>query len=205
MTTRAWPGLLVGIWTALAVSARAGEILPPAACPAPCAPAVEKTIPHHRIYLLEDQEATTLPRLTPRAVEVGREVRTQLDVEYQETRFSVTEMELKPRTVEQEVVVCSVVPETVPDPITGKPCTVYTKRQDVKKVKVTVYDLVPVEKHYVHRTPFLRPREQEVTVKQLVLDETTEPAVRKTLRAVPVQQEIKLSIPAPACPAPCLP
>jgi hypothetical protein len=224
---RLLPALLLGLSTTLTGSLRAQEPVRPegaqekkepekketpkeAPLAAPECADCPQTREIHRsrtqVYIVEQEEATTIPRLTTRAVECGREVRTHLEVDWAETKYSVTELEFKPRTVLQEVVVCSVEPKKSVDPHSGKECTVFEKVESVKKVKVTVYDCVPVEKHYILKTPVIKPVDKEYLVRRLVLDSTTEPGIRKTLRAVHAPEDVKLQVPlttVPCLTAPC--
>lgn len=213
MIRRILPSLLVGcaaLTGGLARSqepaSRLPETLPPptpAACPAPCVPTVEKTFHRRNVILIPEQSATTLPQLTLRPVEVCREKKTTLEIDWREEKRTCTELVLKPREIEQEVVCTTVKPETTVDPCTGKPCTVYKQVPEVQKVKITVFDAVPEEREYVVRFPCLKPVDNEVVVKQLVLDATTIPAICTRFRAADTSCEIKVQV--PACPGICPP
>jgi hypothetical protein len=215
MIQRLFPGLVV--LAALTGSASQGQevpqklperIPPPASAPQaieappPCCPTVEKTICTRKVYLLEEQTATTLPRLTLRDVEVCHEKQTNLQIDWKETRYVCTELTVEPVVSEQEVVCLTVKPETTIDPCTGKPCTVYKQVPEVKKVQVTVMKAVPREKEYILRTPCLKPVEREVVVQRLAVDATTIPAVTTRLHAVTVPCEVKVQV--PVCPPPCI-
>jgi hypothetical protein len=210
---------LAGCWALSAVLSHAAEIPlklpdavpptpsavpgPPATtCPSACLPFVEKTISLRKVYLVEEQAATTLPQLTLREFEAACAKETSLDIAWKEEPFVCTELTLKAREVEQEVACTKVEPVTRIDPSTGHPCTVYEQVPVVKKVKITVYDAVPEERAYVVRFPCVKPVERNVIVKRLAIDATTEPAIEKHLRAITVPCEAKVM--APANPAPCL-
>ncbi len=169
--------------------------------PPPCCPTIEKTICTRKVYLLEEQTAATLPRLTLRDVEVGREKQTSLQIDWKESHYVCTELTVEPVTSEQEVVCLTVKPETSVDPCTGKPCTVYKQVPEVKKVQVTVMKAVPRQREYIVRTPCLKPVERDVVVHKLAVDATTIPAVTTRLHAVTVPCEAKVQV--PLCQPPC--
>jgi hypothetical protein len=166
-------------------------------------PLIEKTIPYAKIYLVEEQCATTLPRLTPREVEVGR-AQACLEVDFRAEKRTVTVLEIKKRVVEQEVTCLTTEPVKSCDPCTGQPCIVYQQVPVVKKVPITVSECVPVPREVVVQVPVVKPG-KELVVKKLVLDATTIPAIETRLRAVPVQTEIQVQVPAclPPCPPTC--
>src|SRR5207247_6168338 len=100
----------------------------------------------------------------------------------------------------QEVVTTKIEPVQTIDPCTGCAVTVYKQVPEIKKVKLTVYEAVPVEKQVVDRYPYLKPVEKDVIVKQLVVDETTEAAIEKRLRAITVREVTPLPVhPAAPC------
>ena len=200
--------VVVGCWAVPVLLCQAEEkpaslpdvAAPAPACAAPCPPPVEKTISRREVYLVEEQAACTLPALTPREVELARTKEASLEVAWHEAPFVCTELTLKPREVDQEVVCTTVAPVTKVDLATGQACTVYEQVPVVKKVRVTVYDVVPEERAYLVRTPYLKPVEKCVIVKGLTVDATTEPAVEKRLRVITVPCEAKVVM--PACPVP---
>jgi hypothetical protein len=165
----------------------------------------EKTIPYGQVLLVPQERATTLPQWTLREVEVGRGPGGPV-LSFHEERRTVTELELRPREVEQQVVCTESKPETVTDPCTGRCHTVYRPCEVVKTVKVKAYDTVPVQREVIVRVPVLKPG-PDVVVKKLVLDKATVPAVETTFKAVHVPNEIKVLVPGcpagsgPACPA----
>jgi hypothetical protein len=177
---------------------------PPAPCAGACVPTAEKTIRTRKIFLVEEQAATTMPKLALREVELARRRQTVPEIAWREERFTATELEFKPRECEQEVACTEMKPVTKIDPCTGCPCTVYEQVPVVKRVKVTVYDAVPQQRDYVVKVPWLKPVEQDVVVKGLVLDRTTVPAIEKRWSAVPVESEVKVQVPVsvPPCPPP---
>jgi len=73
-----------------------------------------------------------------------------------------------------------------------------------KKVKITVYEAVPVTKEYIVRTPCLNPVEEDVIVKKLAVDFTTIPAIEKRLTVLTTDCEMKYPAPVPP-PPPCCP
>jgi hypothetical protein len=177
-------------------------MMAPHPSPAPCpAPVLEKTISLPRTTLVEQQEATTLPKWVLRDVVVGcGQEGPALD--FREERHLVTEMTLKPRQVEQQVTCMESKPVTTTD-CQGHCHTEYHPCPVVKAVKVTVYDTVPVQREVVVRVPVLKPG-RELVVKKLALDCATEPAIRKTFTAVTVPNEIRVVVPISPipCPAP---
>jgi hypothetical protein len=76
--------------------------------------------------------------------------------------------------------------------------------QVTKRVKITVYDVVPEQREYIVRTPCLKPVEEDVVVKKLAVDKITIPAIEKRLEAIPTDCEIKVPM-VSAPPQPCLP
>jgi hypothetical protein len=170
--------------------------------PEPCAvPVIEKTICLPRSTLIEQQEATTLPKLTLREVEAGRALECPA-LDFREERHTVTEITLKPREVEQQVTCVESKPVTVTDPCTGHCHTEYHQCPVVRTVKVTVYEKVPVQREVLVRVPVLKPG-RELVIKQLVLDCTTQPAIAKSYQVETVPNEIHMVV--PACQAPCPP
>jgi hypothetical protein len=205
------PGLLVGIL--IPVFALAQEPKPPLpAAPIPLAesppitvPAPEgcaapgRTICLDKVHLVEDQCATTIPKLTLREEVIGTKQIQELY--FHEEKQTVTALVQKPREVEQQVECTTMQPCTTVDPCTGCPHTVYNPVPIMRTVKVTVYDIVPETREVIVRVPCLRPG-PELQLKRLTLDSTQEPAIRTTLRAIPEHNEVHV----PECPAPvCLP
>src|SRR6516162_2887849 len=169
MITRSLPALLAATLL-LAGAAPGQEKLPPpeappqALPPAPvpdgpaCAPDCHgppRTVAVPRVHIVERQEATTLP-----------------------------DLELRPRVVEQCVTCYTTRPVKEVDPCTGKECIVHKPVPEVKTVKVTVYDCVPVERIVVVRVPVVKENPAELVVKRLVLDVNTVPAIRKTYEGI---------------------
>lgn len=164
----------------------------------PPLPPVEKIIQHKQLIVVPEQSATTINNLLPRKVECGTTTITQVVPEFPETKFSVTEFVLKPRTVYQEVVVCTVEPKQSTDPVTGKTCTTFEKVSKVQKVALTVYDLVPEQRQLALRTAVVTTKEQPVKIERMVVDEVTEAAIINRLRVHPVEETIP--VPVPSCP-----
>jgi hypothetical protein len=157
-----------------------------------------RTICLDKVHLVEDQCATTFPKLSLRDEVIG--TKQEMELYYQEERQTVTAMVQKPREVEQQVECTTMEPSTTIDPSTGCPHTIYKPVQVIRTVKITVYDCVPETREVIVRVPCLRPG-KEFLLKRLVLDCTQEPAIRKTLRAVPEHNEVHV----PECPTTCLP
>ncbi len=175
----------------------------PAALPPPCAGGgqTEKTICLPKVLLVEEQQAITVPVMRLREQAVGRDVIHKMEVTYVEEKHTITEMKTVPRIVEQQVCVTKMVPQASVD-CTGKPCTIYTKVPEVKTVKITVFDVVPVQREVIVRMPCLKPVDVEVEVRKLVVDETEEAAILKRWNLNITPNEIKVML--PACPLPCL-
>lgn len=176
---------------------------PPAGLVPGCGATVEKSIPLREIVLREHQSATTVPVLTVREVESCRGTRTDLTIGIHEERHTAPGIELRPRETFQEVTCLTTQTENVADPATGCCHPVYRQVPVVKRVKITVYDVVPVERHYLVSTAYLKPVEVRTVTKRAVVDSTTAPAIRRTLEAIPVEGSI--TIQKPGCSLPCLP
>jgi hypothetical protein len=161
------------------------------------------TIHRKKVFILETQTATTLPKLTLRDVDVCREKKTTVEVDWRVEKHTCKEHEIRSRQVEQEVTCTEVVPETTTDPATGKSCTVYKQVPVVKKVMVTVQEAVPVDREYLVKFPCLRRTEREMQVKKLEVDRTTIPAIEKKLHAVVAPCEI--TVQKNVCPFACPP
>jgi hypothetical protein len=224
MPSRFMPALLIGLLIASRGFAQPPEpgvrpqTLPPAdlppprmptpdqapgrPAPPPCAcPLGVKTIPYGQVLLIPQERATTLPRWGLREVEVGRGPGGPV-LSFHEERQVVTELQLQPCEVEQQVTCMESKPQTVTDPCTGQCRTTYVSCPVVKTVKVKVYQAVPVHREVVVRVPVLKPG-PEVVLKKLELDMTTVPAVETTYRALTTPGAITVT--APACPAPAPP
>jgi len=173
--------------------------------PLPCAGCWvnEKTISLPKVLLVEEQTAITVPKMALREQTVCRDMIQKMELTWKEEKHTVTEMKTVPRTVEQQVCTTKMVPETTVDPATGKACTVYNKVSQTKTVTLTVYDVVPVEREVIVRLPCVKPVDVEVEVRQLVVDETEEAAIRKRWDLNVTPNEIKVML--PACPLPPLP
>jgi hypothetical protein len=175
----------------------------PAALPPPCAGGsqTEKTICLPKVLLVEEQQAITVPVMRLRDQVVGRDVVHKMEVTYVEEKHTVTEMKTVPREVEQQVCVTKMVPQTSVD-CTGKPCTIYVKVPETKTVKITVFDVVPVQREVIVKMPCLKPVDVEVEVHKLCVDETEEAAILKRWHLNITPNEIKVML--PACPLPWL-
>lgn len=167
------------------------------ACPsgAPCA---GRTISIPRLTLLEEQNATPVPKLAIREQIVG-EARS-LDVEYKEAPQLVTEWSLQPREVTQLVPCTTMVPVTVTDPCTGKCHTEYKSCPIVRPVKITVFDKIPVQRAVTVGVPCLKPG-QPMLVQKLVVDCTIEPAIASRFQLLTTPNQVHV----PACPVCPLP
>jgi hypothetical protein len=168
------------------------------ASPEACVPTITRTVTGKQVLLQEIQTATTMPKLEVREVEAGRT--TTVELAWKEDRQKRTEMELRPRQVEQQVCVTTTKAVTTVDPCTGCPCTVYQQVPEVKTVTITVNDVVPVEREYLVKTAYLKP--VDMVVKKLVLEASTVPAISTKLNAIETPYEVPVQV--PACPLPCL-
>ena len=142
--------------------------------------------------LMEQQEATTVPRMRVREEVVGRAC--GLDVEYREKKQVVVEWTLKPREVVQNVPCTKMVPVTVTDPCTGQCRTEYKSCPVVRPVKLTVYDPVPVERLVVVAVPCLKPG-KPLQASKLFVDTTIEPAIRTHMQVLAMPNQVHV----PAC------
>jgi hypothetical protein len=176
-----------------------------AAYPLACPPTVEKHLGGREIYLHEVQSATTLPKLTLRTEDVARATHVYPEVAWSEQRFSRTEIQMKSREEERDVV-CTQMEKATEVDCHGVAHTVYKAVPVVRRVKITVYDPVPVQKDYLLRTPYLKPVPHEMLVRKLAVDATLEPAIQKRWEAIPVPWQATVPVPAPLPPAAaCLP
>jgi hypothetical protein len=122
---------------------------------------------------------------------------------------SRTEMVLKPCEVTKEVTICTQKPIVKVDPCTGCSTVIFEPVKETKLVKEITYQLVCEEKQVTVRTPFLRPTEEPIGIKTLVLDSETKPVIRTERFGVLVPVEITerkpICAPPPPCPlpAPC--
>jgi hypothetical protein len=149
--------------------------------------------------LMEQQEATTIPQMKVREEVIGRAC--GLDVEYREQKQVVTEWELKPREVIQEVPCTTMKPVTVTDPCTGQCRTEYQSCPIVRQVKVTVYDPVPVERQVAVAVPCLKPG-KPLQVSRLAVDCTIEPALRTRFQLLCMPNQVTVP---PCCALPPAP
>ncbi len=177
-------------------------LLPPPLCAPPCLPSIDKFISVPRYTLVDENAATTIPVMKVRDVAVGRA--QGLEVEFRETKRVVTAWVAKPRDVEQEVLCTTLVPYTVTDPCTGECHTDYKPCPVLRKVKVTLYDVVPEEQQVAVSVPIIKPG-PPLEVRRVTVDTTMEPAIETRLRLYSMPNEIHVSV--PACPPilpPCL-
>lgn len=211
-TSRFFAGLATLVfWAASAAADEKPVELPspptklPATAPAPavigsaCA-APERTISKLDILIREHQSATTLPALAVREVEVSRCPAATLGIGWLEQKQSCPGLELKPRETIEEVTCITAEPVNVVDPATGCAHIEYQQVPVVKKVRVTVFDLVPVERHFLVAVPYLKTVPVTEVVKKITVTPTSVPALRTTLEAIPVPCEVP--VPAPPCTLP---
>jgi hypothetical protein len=174
------------------------------ASPSCAPPVIEKTIPSTQVLLVPTEQATTIPDWKLREVELGRLPAAPV-LNFREQKQKVIVMELREREVEQKVVRYESQVVKVTDPCTGKCRTEYKSCPVVKTEKVKVHEVVPVEREVVVRVPVLEPGGEEV-VTGLVLDQLTQPAVRRTFEAVTTNHALKVQVPVPVvCPPPAPP
>jgi hypothetical protein len=153
--------------------------------------------------IVEDQNAVAIPKMALRDVEIGRD-RYCYALDFREEKQMITVMELKPRIEEQTVCVTKLVPQTVLDEC-GKPCTKMCEIPDVQVVKVTKYDVVPVQREVIVTVPVLKPG-REYQVIGLALDHWTAAGIETRLHLEENTDEVHVSIPTcpiPEKPAPC--
>ncbi len=182
------------------------ETKPPVEIAAPT-PVCEKTIPRRETYLVPQEQATCIENLSLREIEACRRKVTDYQLDFKETTHVGTEIVLKPKEVEQEVI-CHKTEAVQGTDCHGNPCTTYKQVPVVHKVTVTVYEPVREKREFIVRSPIVRAVESEMIVKKLVLDRTEEPAIRRTFKAVQVEEQIKVPIYQlpplpPRCPTPC--
>ncbi|HEY7158664.1 MAG TPA: hypothetical protein VH575_32265 [Gemmataceae bacterium] len=162
-----------------------------AACPA-------KTISVPRLTLMEQQSATTIPKMNLREEVVGKAY--GLDVEFREEKQIVTEWSVKPREVIQEVPCTTMVPVKTTDPCTGECRTEYKSCPVVRQVKIIVNEPVPVQRVVTVSVPCLKPG-NPLLVKKLAVDVTMEPAICTKMQLLTMPNEVYV----PSCPPACLP
>lgn len=166
-----------------------------AGCPAD-APCPARTVSVPRFTLMEEQKATTVPKLNVREVVVGHA--TGLDVMYQEMKQPITEWALQPREVVQFVPCTTMMPVMVTDPCTGQCHTEYKECPTVREVRITVFDPIPVPRLVSVGVPCVRPG-QPLRVSKLVVDKTIEPAICSRFQLLTQPNEVLV----PACPPGC--
>jgi hypothetical protein len=171
--------------------------LPPLADCAP--PLVHETLPLPQLLLVPHREATTIPTLTLREVEIGRT--REMEIGFREEKQVVTEIQVRPRQEDRLMNYMDMKPVTVTD-CTGHCHTEYHPCPAVKTVKVTVYDTVPVQREVVIKVPVLKPG-RELVVKKMVVFPTATAGIKETFEAVTVPNEVNVLV--PACPHPPLP
>lgn len=186
-----------------------GQVLPPIAgphgvpahsgCGAPgcdggCAQC-GRTLHREKIYLIEEQEATTQHKLEIREQVVAIQTENQLKIDFHKEKRFVTELKLEPYEVTQEVIASKVVEETDYD-CHGNPIKKFVTVPCVRQVKLTKYHQVPVTREVEVTVPCLRCVPRQVMVKKCVALPIEVAAIRRTLRGVPIHNTIDV----PACP-----
>ena len=181
--------------------------LPPMPVPVPpelppigpsCAACPAKTISVPRPTLMEQQSATTIPKMNVREEVVGKA--NGLDVEFREEKQIVTEWSVKPREVIQEVPCTTMVPVKTTDPCTGECRTEYKSCPVVRQVKIIVNEPVPVQRVVTVSVPCLKPG-NPLLVKKLAVDVTMEPAICTKMQLLTMPNEVYV----PSYPPTCLP
>jgi hypothetical protein len=158
----------------------------------------EKTIWVPRLTLVPEETAIAVPKMKERLVEVGRDFITKIDLDYRTETHKITELVVKSRDCEQQVVVMTLKPETTIDPVTGHSCTVQKPCPEVKTVKTKVYYTEPEEREVTVRIPCLKQTQQEVAIKKFVIDEWSEAAIERRYHYILTPNEIHAQI--PPCP-----
>ena len=174
------------------------ETPPPPALPEGCAPPC-RTISVPGFYLQEIQCATTLPRMLLRDELVGVQCGGPV-LDFIEQRQTVTVLEMRPHPAEQEVTCLASQPVTTVDSC-GKCCTVYQQVPVVKKVAITVFEPVSVQKEVIVRVPVLKPG-KDLLVRRLAVDAVTIPAIESRFNLLTVPNEVAVPEPPP-CTPPC--
>jgi hypothetical protein len=154
------------------------------------------TISLPKYYLQEVQSATTLPRMFLRDEIVGTQPGGPV-LDFVEQRQFITVLEMKPREEEQEVTCMKSEPITTVDSC-GKPCTTYQQVPDVRKVKITVFEPVSVQREVIVRVPVLKPG-RDLVVKRIVLGEETIPAIESRFNLLTIPNEVNVPVAPPAC------
>jgi hypothetical protein len=174
--------------------------------PSCCVQTVEQTYPVKRVQIAEVQETICLPRLPVRE-EITKVPFVGVDIEYREERQPVTYLVTRTRIEERPVQSVSLVPETTIDPCTGCACTTYKEVPICRIAKVEVVDVVPETKIAVIKVPVLKCVEKLAVVRQIVVDQTSEPAALTRFQAVETSTQVTapLIVVQPPCPAPPLP
>jgi hypothetical protein len=163
----------------------------------------ERSATVSRVHIVERQEATTAPEYKLRD-EVCRTTVPGLEVDYHEERRIVADVELRPHVSEQQVTCYTTRLVEEIDPCTGKACLVHKQVPEVRTVKVTCYETVPVQRIVVVRVPVLKEVPRPVAVHRLALDVNTVPAIRKTYEGIFLEEKVAVPPPAPVPPLPCL-
>src|SRR5262249_51308262 len=118
-------------------------------CCMPCCNYVDKVVTCYRPVWREKEVECVVNRLVSREV-VTKHTCTIMVPEYKEERRVCTVNTYRPREIEREVVCCKWVPEQVTD-CCGCPRTVCKPVQEVRKIKCTICECVPVQKEYTVR------------------------------------------------------
>lgn len=189
-------------------SAQLPPALPPELAPAPadgCLPGCDRVACLKQLLLVPHEQAICVPAWKLIDVEVGKMPTLELD--FVEQKHVVKEMKLEEREVEQQVTCKESKPVEEIDPCTGKCCTKYVLCDVVKTVKVKVYEPVCVPTEVVVRVPVLK-RGPDRTVKKVILDEATAPAIKRTYSVVESNNQLPYRVPAVEipkceCPAGC--
>ena len=155
------------------------------------------TISLPKYYLQEVQSATTLPHMFLRDEIVGTQPGGPV-LDFVEQRQFITVVEMKSHEVEQEVACTKCEPVATVDSC-GKPCTTYQQVPVVRKVKITVFEPVSVQKEVIVRVPVLKCG-PDLLVKRVILCEETIPAIETRFNLITIPNEV--SVPAPIA-APC--
>ncbi len=172
-----------------------GPIFPDGCAP----PIIEKTIPHIQVLLVPHESATTMPAWKLRDVDLGCAPGGPV-LDFHEEKQVVTEMVLKERQIDQQVVCDETRPVTVTDCM-GHCHTEYQLCPVVKVVKVTVFEPVPEQRIVLVRVPYLKPG-PPLKVQKVAVDEITVPAIERRFEVITTPNEITVHVPAPVCPIP---
>lgn len=138
-------------------------IAPAEDCEAPCNPGIR---------ILWAETDVPVRTLVPREV-IHQEKRKTLAVAYRAEKRVITEIVLKPCTVEKLVPCAVLKPVQVTDPVTGHCTTVMEPCTEMKLVKDTVYKAVPEQRTIQVNVPYLKEVDEVLLRRDTLLEYRT--------------------------------